>query len=115
MRALVPFLLLTACTDAQVGPRSDEARSLYIGSCDLLELRRRAVTIVDNADPDFASTRDLYRMELFRRSPPSEIVLFHAGRDGTERGGGYTIAFDAETCKLARLTPQRRTDPEDTL
>ena len=109
MRALLPLIALAACSDAQVGGRPDTATSLFIGDCDLLELRQRAVTIVDNADPDFAAERSQYRMELFRRSPPSEITLYHVrlGAAEAEVGGGYTVAFDAESCKLIRLTPQR--------
>ena len=102
--------LAAACTDAQVGGRPETATSVFIGGCDLMALRARAVTIVDNADPDFASERPQYRMELFRRSPPSEIVLYHVRLSDGERGGGYAIAFDAETCKLSRLTPQPRSE-----
>ena len=113
--ALIFALATVACTDAQVGGRPDTATSVFVGECDLMALRARAVTIVDNADPDFASERPDYRMALFRRSPPAEIVLYHVRLDGTERGGGYSVAFDAETCKLARLTPQRRDAPSEDL
>ena len=104
---LIAFAALTACAPA--GP--DNAESLFVGECDLLEMRRRAVGIVDNADPDFAAVRGQYRMNFARRPDTRELVLYHTARPGTQAagqpGGGYVLVFEAEGCKFDRLSKNR--------
>ena len=103
----VAALTLAACVPA--GPENSE--SLYVGDCDLIEMRRRAVSIVDNADPDFAAVRGQYRMNFVRRPDTRELVLYHTARPGTaaeqQAGGGYVLTFEAESCKFDRLSADR--------
>ena len=99
-------LLAAACVPA--GPEGADA--LYVGECDITEMRRRAITIVDNADPGFAERRGQYRMNFVRRPDTRELVLFHTPRPGGQAEGttgGYVLTFEAESCKFDRLTANR--------
>ena len=103
--SMLSLLVLSnaACTPAG----SEGADALYVGDCDLVDMRRRAVSIVDNADPDFADVRGQYGMTFARRPDTRELVLFRTPRPGTQAetqaGGGYALTFAAETCKFDRL------------
>ena len=106
-RGALAVLVLAACTPA--GPEGADA--LYVGDCDITEMRRRAISIVDNADPGFAEQRGQYRMNFVRRPDTRELVLFHTPRPGTraegQAGGGYVLTFAAESCKFDRLTANK--------
>lgn len=98
-------LVLSEASCAPAG--SESADALYVGDCDITEMRRRAISIVDNADPDFAMSRGQYRMNFVRRPDTRELVLFHTPRPGTQaegQGGGYVLTFAAESCKFDRLS-----------
>ena len=105
-RSMIAAAALAACVPA--GP--ENAESLYVGECDLIEMRRRALSIVDNADPDFAGQRGQYRMNFVRRPDTRELVLFHTPRAGTQAEaspGGYVLTFEADSCKFDRLSANR--------